>query len=892
MRTDFEAGLISAILILPQAIALATLAGMPPEYGIYSSIIPVIVATLWGSSWHTLSGPNTALCVLIASSIAPFASPGTPDYVGYALALTLMVGIIELVVGLSRVGMVLDFISHTVVSALTFAVALVIIISAASTFLGVMGNPDEPFYIRLYQTIFDLPRANPYALAVGIATIGSGMIARRLWRKYALVIAVVTGCVAGYLVNLAAGPATTQLALLGHLSLSALPFSQPKLNLESAYVLKELLTGAFAIAFLGLMQTVVIARSLATKSGQRVDTNQEIVAQGLANIVAPFFSCFAGSGSFNRSAAHYEAGARTPMAAIYASLLLAAIVFVLAPAIAYMPLPVVAGALMLVGYGLLDYREIKRAARSRSELAIFALTAFSALAFGLENGVLVGLLISIAIYLRQASKPNVIAVGNIARDGSHVTSVTIDGGLFFGSAHFVERRLSELAQWTDHDRHLILLRTDHLTYFDAAGAAMLAAFSSRQRGKGDDIYLYVTRESVIDTLRQSGFLEAIGVDHIIERDHDHPLKEFLYPFSRKKQAWHNTRTPQTDQIANGEKNMNTHELARRLKTTKMFSHLTLEQLASLLSGCELLHAAEGTELANRHNPFTDQLVLVNGTIETVRTWQDQQGQEKSVTMTLQPMPANGNLALLGLPSHGISARALSDVTYLMINGSQMDEMLGSGQYITLFRHLPREDTFDISRHMTPKDFQAGDTVVRQGEPGDYYYLIESGNAEVWRVDPFTEENLHVADLGPNDTFGEEALIQNGCRNATVRMVMPGRLLAMSKADFETMIQPGMVQEVSPETARHAVHSDGASLLDCRYDMEYEESHIPGAILVPLDQLRENISQLDPAAKYVVYCRSGRRSQAAVFLLRERGINAVSLKGGIRDWPYEVASEAG
>jgi rhodanese-related sulfurtransferase len=191
--------------------------------------------------------------------------------------------------------------------------------------------------------------------------------------------------------------------------------------------------------------------------------------------------------------------------------------------------------------------------------------------------------------------------------------------------------------------------------------------------------------------------------------------------------------------------------------------------------------------------------------------------------------------------------------------------------------------------MYTKDVQAGETVVTEGEEGDCYFLVETGEAKVMRTDPFTGETSCVAELGPGDAFGEEALLQNAYRNATITMKTPGKLLVLDKVDFDELLKPGLVEEVSAEQALEMVNKGEAKWLDCRYDMEYEESRIPGAPLVSLDRIRWDVHNIDPEETYVVYCRSGRRSKAGAFLLRERNIKAVSMKGGIKSWPYEIDS---
>lgn len=189
--------------------------------------------------------------------------------------------------------------------------------------------------------------------------------------------------------------------------------------------------------------------------------------------------------------------------------------------------------------------------------------------------------------------------------------------------------------------------------------------------------------------------------------------------------------------------------------------------------------------------------------------------------------------------------------------------------------------------MRPLSVAAGDVVINQGERGEQYFLLEAGEAEVWRTDPISEETAMVAVLGPGSVFGEEALLMDGFRNATVRMRGAGRVWTLDKADFNTLLRPELVETIGAAEAYGLVASGAAQWLDCRYEMEFAEAHIPAARLLPLDQLRERIGELDSSRIQVVYCRSGRRSNCAAYLLRERGIRALSLAGGIQAWPYET-----
>jgi len=189
--------------------------------------------------------------------------------------------------------------------------------------------------------------------------------------------------------------------------------------------------------------------------------------------------------------------------------------------------------------------------------------------------------------------------------------------------------------------------------------------------------------------------------------------------------------------------------------------------------------------------------------------------------------------------------------------------------------------------MTTVQVKAGDEIVRYRDRGDRYYLIKEGRAEVWKPDPETDIWSCVDRLDPGDTFGEEALLVGGFRNATVRMITPGELLALEEDVFNIVLRSRLVEEVTSEQAQVMGKSNDAQWLDCRFDFEYSEVRIPKAQLLPLHTLRQSMHELDHCRRYLVYCRSGQRSVCATYLLCERGFNAFSVKGGIRDWPYAL-----
>ncbi len=333
-----------------------------------------------------------------------------------------------------------------------------------------------------------------------------------------------------------------------------------------------------------------------------------------------------------------------------------------------------------------------------------------------------------------------------------------------------------------------------------------------------------------------------------------------------------------------------------------FSRLTETQRRHLLAEVELVDLEEGESLAHDAETQRNYLVIFHGALSVHRAWKDAEGRERVHASELET--EEGHLAFLSTVPLAARVVARKATRLLRLNGGHLDEMLmwqasptrtGTdlpGQLKTLrnsdvFGHLPFANVLHALERMTRRDVTAGETVVTQGEKGEEYYYIEEGHAEVWRTDAMSDETACVAVLGPGDTFGEEALIMGGFRTATVTMVTDGRLGVLDKETFDCDVKGALAEEIGAAAARALVASGGASWLDCRYDMEYEEVHIPGARWMPLDTLREQADELDPKGTYVVYCRSGRRSLCAAFLLRQLGIHAVSMVGGMREWRYEV-----
>jgi SulP family sulfate permease len=353
LRSDIIAGITGAIIVLPQGVAFALIAGLPPEYGLYSAIVPAVIAALFGSSFHLISGPTTAISLVIFTTISPFAEPSSTDYIRLVLTLTLLAGMFQLALGLARLGTLVNFVSHSVVVGFTAGAAILIGTSQISHVLGITLPKGESFVHTWIDVVRLLPHVNPYVVAVALSTLLAALVFKRVLPRWpGMLFAMVIGSLLGLLLN----GKEHGLSLVGALPDRLPPLSLPELSTAS---IRKLAPGALAVAMLGLTEAVSIARSVATHSHQRIDNNQEFIGQGLSNVVGSFFSSYAASGSFTRTGVNFNAGAKTPLAAVFAALSLLLILLLVAPLTSYLPIASMAGILLLVAYNLIDVHHMK-----------------------------------------------------------------------------------------------------------------------------------------------------------------------------------------------------------------------------------------------------------------------------------------------------------------------------------------------------------------------------------------------------------------------------------------------------------------------------------------------------------------------------------------------------
>jgi SulP family sulfate permease len=528
LKADTLAGLLGALLVLPQGIAFATLAGLPPQYGLYSAVLPGLVAALAGSSRHVMSGPTNANSLALMAMLAPLAAAGSAEYIELALLVTLMVGAIQLAVGALRLGRLADFISPAALLGFTGGAAVLIGIYALrdATEAGIpAGIGAARTVVRTLQT---LPHdAHLGALAIAALALAGAWGVRKVWpRAPHMLIGLVLAAAIGAWMQRQQGVA---LQLVGTLPSPWPSWHAPEL--PAAESLGALFEKALALAVITLGQSLSIAKLLADRSGQRLDVNREFVGQGLSNLVGGFFSCYLSCGSLNRSLPNLQAGARTPLAAVAASLWLLLLVALMSDALALIPRAAIAGLLLLVAVSLIDVAAWRRLWRlDRGEFGVAVATLIAVLTLRIETAILLGTGLSLLIYLYRSARPAMRLMG-FDRPGPERRFIVhadtpgalptcpqlhllrMEGSIWFGAAAYVGEQLHALRSAPDAPKYLLVMAKS-MNFIDPAGAEVWEAELRERRARGGDLHFHRPRPQVLALWRRSGFLDRLGPGHI------------------------------------------------------------------------------------------------------------------------------------------------------------------------------------------------------------------------------------------------------------------------------------------------------------------------------------------------------------------------------------------
>lgn len=523
LRPDALAGLTVGVILLPQAIAFSLLAGLPPQMGLYTAIVGGMVAALWGSSDQLHSGPTNTISLLLLSTLVLFETPGSPQFIVAAGLIAIMVGIFQMLLGLFRLGFIVNFVSHSVIVGFSTGAGFLIAIRQIDPLLGLEVASDGVLS-GLRGTLLALAETDLLTAALGIGTMLVIVLLKRLApRLPGALIAIALATLAVFLL----GERAADVAVIGDLPSKVPPLAQlPLLDLS---LIGRLSTGALAVAAIGLVQTVAVSRSLAAQTRQRLDNNQEFVGQGIANIFSGLFSGYPTSGSFSISAVKFRAGARTRLASIFASFVILLAMLTVGPVGAFMPVSALAGTLIITAYNMIDRAEIQRIAQGApGDAIIMMVTLLGTVFLELDFAVLAGILLSFVLYLIRTSAPRVQVVVPdesfqhfVHRPGAPICPqlgiVEIQGDLYFGAVSHIEEEILELAAQHPEQRFL-LIRMHHVNQVDFSGIHMLESLIRTYRDRGGDVFLVHVSDPARHLMESTGCLSYLGPRNLLEED--------------------------------------------------------------------------------------------------------------------------------------------------------------------------------------------------------------------------------------------------------------------------------------------------------------------------------------------------------------------------------------
>lgn len=529
---DALAAVIVTLMLIPQSLAYAMLAGLPPVTGLYASILPLVAYTLFGTSRTLAVGPTAVVSLVTAAVLGPLFAAGSSEYIAAALLLALLSGLILLLMAVLRLGFLANFLSHPVISGFISASGILITIGQLKHILGLRADGESALEL-LGELARNLPQTNLPTLAIGVASLVFLQLARtRLngWlralgltakvagtlTKTGPVVALLLAALAVWLFDLT----SAGVRVVGQVPQGLPAFSLPPLDLALAV---ELMPAAILISLIGFVESVSVAQTLAAKRRQRIEPNQELVGLGSANLAAALSSGLPVTGGFSRSVVNFEAGAQTPMAGALTAVGIAVTVLFFTPLFRNLPHAVLAATIIVAVLTLVDLGALRRTWRySRQDAVAMTATILGVLLVGVEAGIILGVGLSLLLFLWRTSQPHIAVVGqlpgsehfrNVERfavvESPKVLSIRVDESLYFPNARYLEDRIAELVGQYPQAQHLVLM-CPGVNLIDASALESLEAISERLHAAGIQLHLSEVKGPVMDRLRHSAFLEHFG----------------------------------------------------------------------------------------------------------------------------------------------------------------------------------------------------------------------------------------------------------------------------------------------------------------------------------------------------------------------------------------------
>ena len=524
IRGDLAAGLTVGIMLVPQGIAYALIAGLSPIYGLYTAMIPQIVYAIFGTSRQLAVGPVAMDSLIVASGVATLAEIGTENFVEFAILLAFMMGVLQVIFGVFKLGFLVNFLSRPVISGFTSAAALIIAFSQLKHLLGVNIERNNKLHSLVIDLFQHLKEINYIAFAIGGISIVILIFFKRITKKIPAALIVV---VLGILVVKHLRLDEVGVQIIGDIPEGLPPFKIPSFNIE---IMKELFPIALTLSFIAFLEAISVAKAIELKhTNYKVAPNKELIAIGMGNIVGSFFQTYPATGGMSRTAVNNQVGANTPMAAIIASLIVAFTLVFLTPVFYYLPKSIIAAIIIVAVYGLLDFKVPKQILKySKRELVILNSTLLVTAVVGIKEGIFTGVILSISMLIYRSTKPHVAVLGKVS--GSHfyrnikrfegllevkedILILRFDAQLYFANVQFFKDKLDECVVEKGKSLELIIIDGESINSIDSSGVYMLYEIIKKYNSLKIDIVFTGMKGPVRDVFEKSEIMKQISYEN-------------------------------------------------------------------------------------------------------------------------------------------------------------------------------------------------------------------------------------------------------------------------------------------------------------------------------------------------------------------------------------------
>jgi len=530
-RKDLIAGLTVAIVLIPQAMAYAMIAGLPPVYGLYASLFPLLIYTFLGTSRHLGIGPVAMDSLLVAAGLGTLAITGLENYIALAIFLAFAVGAIQLLLGVLRMGFLVNFLSKPVISGFTLGAVLIIMFSQIKHLIGVDVKNDSKFHKLVGNVIDRIAETNMYDLGIGVAAIVLIVLLKK-WNKKipSILISVVLGILLVYALDME----RYGVEIVGTIPSGLPSFQMPDINLKNFISMWPI---ALTIALVGFLEAISIGKAIEEKNNENlIDANQELVALGASNMVGSFFQAYPVTASFSRSAINNEAGAKSHFSGLISMILVVITLFFLAPLFYYLPKAVLAAIIMVSIYGLIDIAYPRTLWKNRKdEFVVLLLTFLITLFIGIPQGILIGVLLSLLLMVFRTSNPHFAVLGNIKnsdyykninRFGEEIVVrddlliVRFDAQLYFGNKNFFRKEMFKQIDAKGSKLKGVILNADAINYIDSSAAYMLIKVIDEIHNRGLQFIIAGAIGPTRDIIFSSGIIDSLQKDFLFVETKD------------------------------------------------------------------------------------------------------------------------------------------------------------------------------------------------------------------------------------------------------------------------------------------------------------------------------------------------------------------------------------